>query len=185
MVGNGRAAVDFCEGFDIVHRMMLFAVATTARNFLLPHWSRWHHLWGPPLPAMASQWTYVRSSIFLVKVLHRYGIDAKLQSGQPPKEAPIIASEKCGLFTADGWMGHAWVEANGFVVDITADQFGHAPVIVTPADDTTYQPSRNEAHRLTATENGIAAIDEIWPSWWGDVDRRFLLVGGNSEPCQV
>jgi len=158
--------------------MMLLAVATTARTFLLPHWSRWHHLWGPPPPAISYQWTCVRSSVFLVKALHRCGIEARLQSGQPPKKAPGVAGEDCGLFTAEGWVGHAWVEASGFVVDITADQFGHAPVVVLPAADTTYRPAQDEAYTLMATKNGMAAIDEIWPSWCSYVDQRPPLMGG-------
>jgi hypothetical protein len=109
--------------------------------------------------------------MFLVRALHRCGIEARLQSGQPPKKAPGIAGEDCGLFTAEGWVGHAWV-------DITADQFGHAPVVVLPAADTTYRPARDEAYTLTATKNGMAAIDEIWPSWCSYVDQRCPLMGG-------
>ncbi len=160
---------------------MLLAIATTARMFLLPHWSRWHQLWGPPLPTAASQWTCVRSSVFLMRAFHRCGIEARLQSGQPPMKAPGIAGEDCGLFTADGWMGHAWVEANGCVIDITADQFGDAPVIVAPASDPKYRPARDEAYRLTPTGNGMAAIDEIWPSWCNHVDQQGSLIGGSSR----
>ncbi len=174
---RSRAAIDLRGGLADV-QMMLLAVATTARTFLLPHWSRWHHLWGPPRPAMVSQWTCVRSSMFLMRALHRCGIAARLQSGQPPKEAAGVAGQDCGLFTTAGWTGHAWVEANGFVIDITADQFGHAPVIVSPASDPTYRPAQDEAYALTVTKNGIAAIDEIWPSWCSYVDQQRPLSGG-------
>ena len=102
--GSGRVAIDLRGGLADV-QMMLLPVATTARTFLLPHWSRWHHLWGPPPPAMASQWTCVRSSMFLVRALHRCGIEARLRSGQPPTKAPGIAGEDCGLFTAEGMGG--------------------------------------------------------------------------------
>lgn len=46
-----------------------------------------------------------------------------------------------GTLGADGlWHGHYWVEVadaqgHAFVVDITADQFGHPPVRVIPAPD--------------------------------------------------
>ena len=125
--------------------MMLYAMATTARTFLAPHWTRWHEVWGQSSPTVASQWTCVRSSLFLMKALGRCGIDARLESGQPMKRASGVVSEDCGLFTAGGWMGHAWVEANGFVIDITADQFGHAPVIVIPANDAIYRPAQCKA----------------------------------------
>lgn len=91
-----------------------------------------------------------------------------------------MAGEDCGLFTADGWMGHAWVEANEFLVDITADQFGHAPVIVSPASNPTYRPARDEANTLTATKNAAVAIDEIWPLWCSYVAQHRPLMGGSS-----
>lgn len=162
--------------------MMILAIATTARTFLLPHWSRWHRLWGPPAPSVASQWTCVRSSFFLVRAFARCGMEARLQSGQSPENAPGIISEECGLFTAAGWMGHAWVETNGFVVDITADQFGHAPVIVSPASNPAYRPASEEAHTLKVTKNGVAAIDEIWPSWCNFVDQQLPLLDDTSTP---
>lgn len=77
-------------------------------------------------------------------------------------------------------MGHAWVEANGFVIDITADQFGHAPVTVAPASDPTYRPARDEACRLTPTGKGMVAIDEIWPFWCSYVDQQWPPNGGSS-----
>jgi hypothetical protein len=87
------------------------------------------------------------------------------------------SSKDCGVFTADGWEGHAWVEANGYVIDITADQFGHAPIIVTPASDPAYRPALNAEHRLTPTRSGIAAIDKIWPLWCSYVDQQGPLLG--------
>lgn len=91
-----------------------------------------------------------------------------------------MVGEDCGLLTAAGWMGHAWVEANGCVIDITADQFGHAPVIVARASDHRYRPAQDDAHRLIPTKAGIAAIDEIWPSWCNYVDQRRSTSKGNS-----
>ncbi len=159
---------------------MLLAVATAARTFLLPHWSRWHDLWGPPPPAVASQWTCVRSSLFLVMALDRFGIEARLQSGQPPEIPTGNTGEDCGVCTDGGWVGHAWVEANDFVVDITADQFGHSPVIVISTSDATYRPARDEAYMLTPSKNSRAAIDEIWPAWCNYVDQKLPLMGGSS-----
>ncbi len=152
---------------------MLYAMATTARTFLAPHWTRWHEVWGQSSPTVASQWTCVRSSLFLMKALGRCGIDARLESGQPMKRASGVVSEDCGLFTAGGWMGHAWVEANGFVIDITADQFGHAPVIVIPANDAIYRPAQCKANRLIPTNTGMMAVDEIWHSWCSYVDEHY------------
>lgn len=156
---------------------MLFAAATAVRTFLLPHWHRWHEGWGPPAPALPSQWTCVRSSSFLARVLNSWGISATLQSGQPPETASGQPVEACGIFTAEGWMGHAWVEANGHIVDITADQFGYAPVIVIPTGDAKYRPARDAAHQLLPTPAGMAAIDAIWPLWCSTTDRPVPLAG--------
>jgi hypothetical protein len=149
----------------------LYDVATAARAFLHPHWLRWHQIWGPPMPTISSQWTCVRSSLFLVRALHDRGIEACLQSGQPPVPALGVTGVNCGILTAEGWAGHAWVEAEAFIVDITADQFGHAPVVVRPMDVGTYQPAQCEAYRLGPTKAGMAAIDEIWPSWCHHQER--------------
>lgn len=151
---------------------MLRSLAVTARSFLLPHWSRWHQLWGPPAPLVKSQWTCVRSSMFLAKVLQDQGIKAVLQSGQAPSASSGITAEECGLLTVDGWMGHAWVEANGFIIDITADQFGHAPVVVKSAGDPAYRPARDERYRIAPTKTNAAAVNEIWPLWRKHIERR-------------
>lgn len=51
------------------------------------------------------------------------------------------------------------------LADLTADQFGAAPVIVTPADDPRYGAHTQD----TATPEAIAArlrtVDELWRDW--------------------
>ena len=142
---------------------MLVDVATSARSFLLPHWYRWHRAWGPPFPSAPSRWTCVRSSLFLLNVLRQCGVTATIQSGQARETSPGSVGEDCGLLTPIGWAGHAWVEADRFVVDITADQFGQPPVVITSSDDPAYRPARDPANRLAPTASGIAAVAEIWP----------------------
>ena len=113
----------------------------------------------------------------LMRAFDRCGIRATLQSGQAPQASQNLPGNDCGVFTANGWEGHAWVEANGFVIDITADQFGHPPIIVTPASDPTYRPALDATHRLTPTKSGIAAIDLIWPLWCSYADQQRPLLG--------
>lgn len=115
---------------------------------------------------MPSQWTCVRSSLLLAKALERRGVRAVLRSGQP------LDGEDNGLLAGDGWVSHAWVEAAGFVIDITADQFGQAPVVVIPIGDATYRRAEDEAHQLAPTRAGLAAVDEIWPLWCGFADQQ-------------
>ncbi|MGU3314554.1 hypothetical protein ACLBWH_03315 [Sphingomonas sp. M6A6_1c] len=150
---------------------MLLAFATTARTFLVPHWHQWHEQWGPPMPVTASQWTCVRSNLFLTRVLDRYGIAAVLRSGQPRNRNTGIIDACYGLFVADCWESHAWIEADGFIVDVTADQFGAAPVIVTAAGDGAYRAADDDAHLLPPTPAAHAAIDDIWPIWCRYADQ--------------
>lgn len=82
-----------------------------------------------------------------------------------------LDGENYGLLTAGGWESHAWVEADGFVIDVTADQFGHAPIVVLHSPDPAYRPARDEPHRLAVTPAGHAAVEEIWPSWCADAER--------------
>jgi hypothetical protein len=147
---------------------ILLAIASTARTFLLSHWHRWHENWGPPAPSLPSQWTCVRSSLFLAQVLERQGIAAALCSGRP------VDDDGFGLLTDHGWESHCWVEAEGFVIDITADQFDHAPVVVTPRGDPAYRSAAEEADQLAPTRAGRAAVADMWPSWCRDGTAREL-----------
>jgi len=105
----------------------------------------------------------VRSGLLLARALERQGFPATLQSGH--------------LLTGNGWVSHAWVEAAGSIIDITADQFGHAPVVITGARDPAYRKGEVEADQLTPTLAGIAAVEEIWPSWCSYVDQQCPLTG--------
>jgi hypothetical protein len=71
------------------------------------------------------------ASVLLASLLNRYAI----------AEARVVGGGACegiGAISADGnWHGHYWVEArlaagDVIVLDITADQFGHAPIRVLP-----------------------------------------------------
>lgn len=156
-------------------RVTLFAAATTVRAFLLPHWQCWHQAWGPPDPVTPSQWTCVRSSMLLARAFDRDGIPATLRSGRP-RHARMGNAHAChGLLTVDGRVSHAWVEAENFVIDVTADQFGHAPAVVTPADDPAYRSAKEQAYQLVATPAGLAAVEAIWPLWCAYADRERLI----------
>lgn len=165
-LGSGPAALDLLGLPDAQSRLL--AVASTARTFLLSHWPRWHEAWGPPAPLVLSQWTCVRSSLLLLKALEWWGVRATLRSGHPHN------NRRYGLLTVKGWVSHAWVEADGFVADITADQFGHPPVVVIPVDNPIYRGADEETYRLRPTRAGIVAVNEIWPSWRSYVDQKRL-----------
>lgn len=153
-------------------------IAEAARSFLLPHWRAWHELWGPPAPARLSQWTCVRSSIFLTRSLKRYGVGATYQSGRPVSGAPNEAISAVGVLSASGWVSHAWVEAEGYLIDITADQFGQAPIILSSTDNPAYRKGDCPKVQLSPTPAGVIAVDEIWPAWCANTDRQRQLTGG-------
>ncbi len=118
----------------------------------------------------------VRSSLFLARVLNRCGLDAAFQSGRPVDQAPHGLTTDFGVLTASGWVSHAWVKAGDFLIDITADQFGHAPVILTSIGDPAYRGGDRAECRLIPTASGIAAVDDIWTLWCENFERERLLM---------
>lgn len=70
----------------------------------------------------------------------RLGTDWNIVSGRPQRQLDATSQEAVGIFATNGtWNDHCWLEGNGLVVDITADQFGYSPVIVTTVDDIRYK----------------------------------------------
>jgi hypothetical protein len=131
--------------------------------FLQPHWERWHREWGPPFPNVASQWTCTRSAAFLAFALKEDGLAAFFTSGRPGSNA--VDGDGCGFRTADRWEGHAWVICGRHIVDITADQFGQAPVLISGASDQRYRSGCNESTTLRLTTNGMNEVEKVRALW--------------------
>lgn len=149
----------------------LLLIAGTVREFLLPHWLRWHDQWGPPAPACASQWTCVRSSLFLARALNKCGLDASFESGRPSSDGDHA---DVGVMTAEGWVSHAWVVIGNSLIDITADQFGAEPIIVTSISDPAYRRGDRTGTRLTPTSAGLSAVENLWQIWDQSSERERL-----------
>ena len=47
----------------------LWRIGHAARCFVEPHWGAWHAAWGPPMPQCASQWTCVRTALFVTYIV--------------------------------------------------------------------------------------------------------------------
>lgn len=123
----------------------LTTFATTIRQFLEPHWLESHQGWGE-VPDLLSQYMCRYTSIFLATLLReQHGQDVwKIVGGRPPQSP--TETDRVGMLASDStWNDHCWVEGLGLIVDITADQFGHAPVIVTPVSDPRYRANLTEA----------------------------------------
>ncbi len=141
----------------------LFSIAEKVRFFLEPVWVGWQAERGVR-PDILSQSLCGKSSLFLQKVLsENFLFKAEWVSGTPFEDGSGHAA--CGFRAKDGWQGHAWVEAGEFIVDITADQFGGPPVLVTNINDARYQKGSHDLATPDAQQRRKKAIDIIWPDW--------------------
>lgn len=118
-------------------RKSLRTLASEARGYLETVWHEWHRERGEVTSATPSAGTCGRSSEFLVRFLRSRGIQAEFRTGSP--------DDRCGFFVDGAWHGHSWVEAVGWIVDITADQYGLGAVTVAPADDPRYRAGPDRA----------------------------------------
>lgn len=137
----------------------LFDIASAARSYLEPIWLVWQRDRGNTSVAIPSTNTCGRSSLFLRDVLRERRLNAEWLSGAPGSENQL------GYQSEGKWHGHAWVRCDGLIIDITADQFGGAPVIVTPSDDPRYKSAGIDAAYPHAIEARQRAVAEIWPGW--------------------
>ena len=113
----------------------LVQLAHEARVFLEPHWAAWHSKSGSLEGRRTmSDGTCGRSSQFLRELLKAEGYDAELVFGSP-------VECDCGYLSEAGWRGHGWVVVAepACLIDLTADQFGAPPVIITAPDDPRYR----------------------------------------------
>lgn len=117
---------------------ILEATASDLRRFLEPHWVVRNSLNGTPDLTPPSCGACGHSSLLLTMILHEAGYHAAFQTGSP-------LSGDFGFRSTNGWRGHAWVRCGGFIVDITADQFGGPKVRVTNRRDTRYRAGEDVA----------------------------------------
>jgi len=88
-------------------------------------------------------------------------------SGTPYAANSGVPDSACGYYSGLRWHGHAWVVVTGnTIVDITADQFGCAPVVITTVDDARYVASVDLAdpNAIKARHEAVAVL---WVQWLG------------------
>ena len=102
-------------------------VATDVRFFLEDQWPIWHHRRGRSQPMPLSRGTCQTSSLFLSEALRDHNLNGVVRQGNSPGKAE-------GFLHKGSWIGHAWVEISGFVVDITGDQFDLPTVSIEPIE---------------------------------------------------
>lgn len=134
-------------------------IATEARRFLEGVWPEWHRLRGRPLPDPLSIGTCQTSSLFLATLLREHGFNANVAQGNDP-------SKYEGYFHDGCWYGHAWVTCEGWIVDISADQFGCPPVSIKPLDDPSYRTGHDTAYESAKRQRQTLA-NAAFESWRG------------------
>lgn len=130
-------------------------IAGDLRRFLEPHWALRNARNGTPGLRPVSLGACGHSSLLLTIILREAGDQADFQTGSP-------LSGDYGFHTANGWRGHAWVRCGGFIVDITADQFGGPEIRVTNRRDTRYRAGEDVASveaGLTRQREAEAMLD--------------------------
>ncbi|CAM5776792.1 hypothetical protein LMIY3S_05711 [Labrys miyagiensis] len=159
----------------MVEQAQLVIIAGAVRRFLEPAWLEWHRAWGE-MPSVSSRWTSTRSSAFLQKVLQEdFGLAATWRSGTPrllpdgPDDCPY------GFQTTQGWESHAWVEAGGWIIDVTLDQYGAEPVVVTPATDMRYSAGTGSSALPEFSAGRSQALAALWPKWLASEERRGVV----------
>ncbi|UDF05444.1 hypothetical protein [Asticcacaulis sp. AND118] len=140
------------------------ALATEARNFLLPVWEEWQSARGLS-PVVLSTRTCVRSSLFLSRVLQAHGFDAAWVNNVPrlSEEGPELGPY--GYFADARWEAHAWVTCENWIVDITADQFGGDPVTVTERGNLLYGFSGVDTAPEATRQRRETEIAVLWQRW--------------------
>lgn len=143
----------------------LFRLASTVRAFLEPVWVRWRHARGEPVPTIPSSKTCGRSSLFLRNALRLEGYPAEWANGIPRFTEDSAELGPFGFFNGRRWESHAWVVSGNVILDITADQFGAHPVIVTSTSDTRYQTGSGDTAAPDAIRARHEAVEALWHEW--------------------
>ncbi len=147
----------------------LFLISLRARAFLEPVWLEWHAANGGDIPSPLSRTTCGRSSLFLKRILQA--------------EFPRLTTQaRFGFHAGGDWRSHAWVEVGDRIIDLTADQFGDEPVIVTPRPDPRYQKGVSDSVYPEFVRPHRRSVEKLWHRWqlWSrGVGPRQLPVSEN------
>jgi hypothetical protein len=117
------------------------------RRFLEPIWVKTHKSWDDePMPDPPSKYMCRYSCLFLQQLLQQYGYGQwSIELGRPPSPDLNGTKEgKFGYYAKDGWYDHAWLVKDGVIIDITADQYGDAPIIISSITSSKYNANLSE-----------------------------------------
>ena len=140
----------------------IHAIATDVRAFLEPVWLSWHSASGGEPPAVASENTCGRSSLFLQRALIDAGFAAEWVTGVPENGH---SDDPVGFFDGNVWRSHTWVQCEDLIVDITADQFGDQPVKVVCLPHDRYHRGSADMAAPEFVAARTESVNAIWPRW--------------------
>ena len=124
----------------------LFDYCDRLRPFLELRWQEKHLTWAEDLPKVWSAYMCRYTSIFLQHVLasDRH-ISTIIVGGRPIRDLHGTPRGKYGFIDRHNcWYDHCWLETKHLIIDLTADQFGDLPIIITPKRDKRYRANLDE-----------------------------------------
>lgn len=138
------------------------------RRFLEPVWITTHKSWGDaPVPDPPSKYMCRYSCLFLQHLLRRHVFGQwRIELGRPP--SPDLNGTQQGNFgyhAKNGWHDHAWLVRDGVILDITADQYGDAPIIISSITSSKYNANLSEddvATDLEELKKRILSWVDMW-----------------------
>ncbi len=139
---------------------ILFHAAMAARCFLENIWPAWQEQtsreFNVAVPRIMSCGTCGRSSAFLAKVLSECAVRSQVEHGWFRITGQAAEGARVSR--------HAWVTAERWIIDITADQFGAPPVLAIAAGDPRYEIGTDTADMVFKTRREDA-INALWGRW--------------------
>lgn len=147
------------------------AFSSSARLFLEECWAAYREEKGLLSHGVASGDMCLLSSAFLAAVLADTFEGTWKVCGGIPRLEDMQATRgniNGGMRDLTGrWRGHYWVMSGrlGLIVDVTADQFGHPSVLVTPSDDSRYR-ANYRAIALSRHVSDASWRAGVWNAAW-------------------
>lgn len=123
----------------LIEKEHLLPIAQGYRKALELHWRQSHHSWGD-MPDILSENMCRYSCLYAQKqFLTEHQISTTIVIGRPARDDQgtprgcygFLDQHKC-------YHDHAWLTTGNWIIDLTADQFKDAPVIIAPIGDTRY-----------------------------------------------
>ena len=147
----------------------LFTYCDRLRPFLELRWQEKHLTWQQDIPDILSSFMCRYTSIFLQQVLAmERNINTIIVGGRPIRELHGTPYGKYGFIDRHHcWYDHCWLETKHLIIDLTADQFGDLPIIITPKRDRRYRANLDEYDpRLKYALIELSRTSDRWLQMW-------------------